>query len=441
MLLVASAAIAALALLPALREATPARHAAIALQIAWAVWTATMALLLPFVPRRWRLWLDRAALASPALFHGAIAGVSGGIHSPGFPWMAAIPIATKMFLKGDVRGVVLSSAASVLVTGALIWPEWTHGASALPLLQVLATSILAVFASCHRRARHRRERASQAERLKLARQLRSSERRRAAAERLAQVGRLAVSVAREASAPLEYVRSHLADLEEGLETGILDERERHQQVAGMHLELDRIGRIVDCLRTFSRASPVHAEECSLWEATRAAMRTLSPGMSSAIEMDIPFEATRTCADRPMLAGVLRHLLTNALEAAAAGTEIPRVRLSARRRDRWIDLFVDDSGAGVPESLWPRLFEPFFTTRPSGHGLGLGLAVAREQVWQMGGQLTLELNGLLGGARFRVTLPASGGSRPDWWPAVPPPSLDPADPMQANGPDELDAVAA
>ena len=96
---------------------------------------------------------------------------------------------------------------------------------------------------------------------------------------------------------------------------------------------------------------------------------MAVAISSTIEMDIPFEASRTCADRPMLAGVLRHLLTNALEAAAAGPRSRGVRLSARRRDRWIDLFVDDSGAGVPESLWPRLFEPFFTTRPSGQGLG------------------------------------------------------------------------
>src|SRR5262245_19842182 len=108
-LLVASAAVAALALFPALREATPARHAAVTLQIAWAAWIATMALLLPIVPRRWRLWLDRGALVTAALFHGAIAWVSGGVHSPGFPWMAAIPIVTTNFLSGDVRGVMLSS--------------------------------------------------------------------------------------------------------------------------------------------------------------------------------------------------------------------------------------------------------------------------------------------------------------------------------------------
>jgi len=67
------------------------------------------------------------------------------------------------------------------------------------------------------------------------------------------------------------------------------------------------------------------------------------------------------------------------------------------------LMVDDSGAGLSPELQERLFAPFFTTKPHGHGLGLGLPISRDIIRSFGGELRAE-NRPEGGARFTVDLP-------------------------------------
>jgi len=432
-LLIASAAIASLAIIPALGPPSPERNACIALQIAMAAWTAAMALLMTFVPRRFRVWLDRAALVAPAVFQGAIAGASGGVLSSAFPWMVAVPIATAALLRDDLPGVALSSAASVVATGALAWRGLSQGMGTAvgPLLYVLAAAVLSVLGSRLYRAFTRRERASRAARLWLQRRLKASEHRRSLSERLAAVGQLALGVAREVSDPLAAVRANLSDLEDALEASDLGEPERGT-LAEARVGVEQLSRMLRCLRAFSRETPVEPGTCYVGEAARTAMRSLAPGMASAIELDIPFHAARASADRAMLAEALAQLLANAVEAAAAGQRIPRVRLSARLRDESVDLFVDDSGDGVPAPMRPRLFEPFFTTKPPGQGSGLGLAIAREHAARMGGEVALEPLGPLGGARFRLSLPVSG-SRPERTAPPPPRAREPArlDPFPAR----------
>jgi two-component system sensor kinase FixL len=65
--------------------------------------------------------------------------------------------------------------------------------------------------------------------------------------------------------------------------------------------------------------------------------------------------------------------------------------------------VEDSGPGIPPDVLPRLFEPFFTTRS--HGLGMGLAICRRIVEAHGGRIWVE--NIANGARFSFTLPLSG----------------------------------
>ena len=71
---------------------------------------------------------------------------------------------------------------------------------------------------------------------------------------------------------------------------------------------------------------------------------------------------------------------------------------------WVDLTVDDEGEGVPHRLRNRLFEPFYSSR-SDSGGGLGLAICKRLVEEVGGQIHIE-DGPSGGARFRVRLPCA-----------------------------------
>ena len=105
-------------------------------------------------------------------------------------------------------------------------------------------------------------------------------------------------------------------------------------------------------------------------------------------------------DPDLIAQVLVGLVDNAIEAVPAGGE---VRLEARSDGGQIELSVTDSGPGVPADLRGRVFEPFFTTRAA--GIGLGLAIARQIVEAHGGTIQVEQS-TSGGARFSVTLPAA-----------------------------------
>jgi signal transduction histidine kinase len=98
--------------------------------------------------------------------------------------------------------------------------------------------------------------------------------------------------------------------------------------------------------------------------------------------------------------VVLNLLTNALQAMPDGG---RLRCSTRRRGEGeVELRVGDTGCGIVEADRPRLFEPFFTTRAE--GTGLGLALCREIVLGHGGRIELESSGP-GGSVFLVVLPS------------------------------------
>lgn len=108
-------------------------------------------------------------------------------------------------------------------------------------------------------------------------------------------------------------------------------------------------------------------------------------------------------DPLQLQQVVMNLLTNAVDAAAARDDGHRlVRVRSLDTTRGIRIDVDDSGHGVSAAQAHRIFEPFFSTKPS--GLGVGLSISRSIVSVAGGRIWTE-PGELGGARLSVELPA------------------------------------
>ena len=105
-------------------------------------------------------------------------------------------------------------------------------------------------------------------------------------------------------------------------------------------------------------------------------------------------------DPAQLRQVLWNLLVNA-DAVIAGTgRVGKVQLSAQREGNDVVFHVDDDGPGVPDELRDRVFEPFFTTRPDGNGLGL--ATCQQLIRQNEGRIGVAKSPL-GGARFSVHL--------------------------------------
>jgi nitrogen fixation/metabolism regulation signal transduction histidine kinase len=107
----------------------------------------------------------------------------------------------------------------------------------------------------------------------------------------------------------------------------------------------------------------------------------------------------------LVKGILTNLLENAADAAGPGG---RVLTRAQMRDTTVTLEVHDSGPGLSNEAAATLFEPTITFKP--HGMGLGLTIARKNALLCGGDL-LAIDGLLGGAGFRVYLPVSAAVGP------------------------------
>ena len=106
------------------------------------------------------------------------------------------------------------------------------------------------------------------------------------------------------------------------------------------------------------------------------------------------------ADREELRRVIINLLTNALQALASG-EPGEIRMRSGEVDGCAQLSVQDTGSGIPEEVQPKVFQPSFSTKTS--GMGLGLAISRRAIEAVGGTITFDTEAGEG-TTFTVRMP-------------------------------------
>lgn len=231
----------------------------------------------------------------------------------------------------------------------------------------------------------------------------SLDRRMIHAERLAALGELAAGLAHEIHNPLDGMMECINYLEKDP-----DKSARAAKYYPMIQEgLDRIARVMREMLTLAHSGQnVHIEPCNLadtFESLTLLVDPLISGKKVRVTWDNPHNYTCLC-DRQGLTQALLNLVLNAAEAAE-GTADSQVLIKTDCGPHRIDIFVEDSGSGVPEELRGRIFDPFFTTKPAGQGTGLGLSVSREMLRTIGGDIELlPESGTLSGARFVIRLP-------------------------------------
>jgi len=233
-------------------------------------------------------------------------------------------------------------------------------------------------------------------------ELRLAQRSLVRSEKLASVGRLAAGIAHEIGNPL----SAISGLVELVESGDLEPEEEVEFLGRVRKETERINRIIRDLLDFARADPGEEqrdEACDVAEVVEDAVRLVGPQadlrlvtLERRFEQDCPMAK----GSAGQLAQVVLNLLLNAADAIGGeGTIV----LDVSREEEWVRLVVQDTGPGIPPEILGHLFEPFVTSKPTGEGTGLGLAVCHTLVGKLGGTLEAS-NPPEGGARFTVLLP-------------------------------------
>ncbi len=227
--------------------------------------------------------------------------------------------------------------------------------------------------------------------------------------KLASLGEIATGIAHEINQPLSYIRIIFEVFRRDLELGRTSSEEIIDDSTEALRQVDRISRIIDHLRTFSRSDPLVFTPLSLQTVFANALILVGEklrlaGVRLVQEWPADLPPARACGHK--LEQVFINLLQNSLDALQAqggGT----VRVAAERRGAdTIMLTVSDDGPGVPEELRGKIFEPFFTTKEAGRGTGMGLAVSYGIMKEHGGLIECQKSEPRG-ASFLLTLPVAG----------------------------------
>jgi signal transduction histidine kinase/CheY-like chemotaxis protein len=227
------------------------------------------------------------------------------------------------------------------------------------------------------------------------------------ADRLAALGRLAASVGHEINNPLSYVIGNLEYLAKELET--TGSPPLLEAVRDASSGASRIRRIVHELKVFARGSDTEKRELvDVRETIEAAVKLIWGTLRHRARLETRIEPMpRVLADSTRLTQVFVNLLMNALQAMPeerAGQEDSSIEVVASlRADGQIAVAFTDNGRGIAARDRPRLFEPFFSTKPQDEGSGLGLFVSLGIVTAIGGNVEVESE--LGvGTTVRIVLP-------------------------------------
>jgi PAS domain S-box-containing protein len=227
-------------------------------------------------------------------------------------------------------------------------------------------------------------------------------------QRLASIGRLAAEIAHEMNNPLTSVLTFCK-----LATGILQQEPFPEQrlsdlrdyISYLHSETERCANISRNLLDFSRQSEIEIRENDIHEILDKTLTILRhrAGLDEIkIHTDYAAELPFLSCDFKRLQQAFVNILWNAIEAMPEGGTLTVTTNFDRAKDR-IEIQVSDTGVGIPEDDVERIFEPFFTSKADGKGVGLGLSVAYGIIRQHQGEI--HIHSKVGeGTRFSIQLP-------------------------------------
>ena len=254
--------------------------------------------------------------------------------------------------------------------------------------------------SAELRALNRRLQREIAEREKVEKTLQVAEQTIAQSSKLAALGEMSAAVSHELNQPLAAMKTYLAGAR------LLLQRERPEEALSSFQRIDdlleRMGAITRQLKSYARKGAEAFEPVDTRAAVSTALTLMEPQLKTRavnIVRSLPNEPVMIFGDRLRLEQVIINLLRNAFDATKSATN-PTIEILLAAGET-VSIQIRDNGEGI-ENL-NELFEPFYTTKQPGDGVGLGLAISSGIVNDLGGRLTAR-NAVDGGAIFEVQLP-------------------------------------
>ncbi len=239
-----------------------------------------------------------------------------------------------------------------------------------------------------------------AERERVQKDLHVAEQSLAQSSKLAALGEMSAAVSHELNQPLAAMKTYLAGAR------LLLNRNRPEEALSAFHRIDdlieRMGAITRQLKSYARKGQRSFSVVDLSEALASSLSMMEPQLKTRrveISRVLPDTPVQVMGDRMRIEQVLVNLLRNALDATKS-VENPLIEVILASGET-ATLSVRDNGSGI-EDL-DSLFEPFYTTKQPGDGVGLGLAISSGIVADMGGRLTAR-NSDRGGAVFDMQLP-------------------------------------
>lgn len=227
--------------------------------------------------------------------------------------------------------------------------------------------------------------------------------------RLVALGTMLSGVAHELNNPLSNISTSCQILLE--EVDEIDTASARELLGLIDGQVLRAQRIVSSLLDFARDRQFARHDEAVQPLVDDVLLLLRNELGSEprIELHIPPGLT-IHVDRQRFVQVLLNLLKNAAEAIAQDGHVVLSAVASKEAPG-VAVTVEDNGAGIAAAALPRIFDPFFSTKPVGKGTGLGLFVVHEIVTQHGGSISVESEeeGAARGSRFRVFIPNPQGN--------------------------------
>ncbi len=239
-------------------------------------------------------------------------------------------------------------------------------------------------------------------------QVRMRDREIAHLNRVGAVGELASSLAHELGQPLGAILANAQAARRLLSRTSPDLQEVRASLGDIIEDDQRAGHVIQRMRAMLRGEETPRDSVDLNDIVRSVLRMVAgeAGLRGAsIHPDLASSSLVVFGDRVQLEQVVLNLVVNGLDAVAERSPEQReVRVTTSAANGNVQVSVSDSGPGIRSPNPERVFEPFYTTKA--HGLGMGLSICRSIVEAHGGEIRVE-NGAQGGAAFRCAFPAIG----------------------------------